>query len=131
MALAVAESGADVLITAAREKSQLHDTVTASKGLRGTVRGILADVTDVSACKAVLAAAEQDMGGVDVLINNAGRGMRLVSETYTVEPVKLWETEPETWRTILTTRSCWPASKMRCSAISNAPAIQAAYRNRI
>ena len=101
MALAVAESGADVLITAAREKSQLHDTVTASKGLRGTVRGILADVTDVSACKAVLAAAEQDMGGVDVLINNAGRGMRLVSETYTVEPVKFWETEPETWRTII------------------------------
>jgi 3-oxoacyl-[acyl-carrier protein] reductase len=40
-------------------------------------------------------------GRIDVLVNNAGRGMRLVSESFNTVPVKFWEIAPESWRKII------------------------------
>jgi NAD(P)-dependent dehydrogenase (short-subunit alcohol dehydrogenase family) len=43
------------------------------------------------------------LGPVEVLVNNAGRGMRYVSERFLSEPSFFWETDPETWRMIVET----------------------------
>ena len=40
-------------------------------------------------------------GRIDVLVNNAGLGMRIVSERFNVEPTRFWETDPAKWRAIV------------------------------
>lgn len=101
MALALAEAGCRVVITGAAETVELRETAALIPAER--VLALAADVSDPKAADGVVAAAEERFGRVDVLINNAGRGMRLVSETFNSEPTKFWETSPETWRTIIDT----------------------------
>ncbi len=36
-----------------------------------------------------------------ILVNNAARGMRFVSDTFLTEPTKFWEVAPETWRLVI------------------------------
>ena len=72
-AIALAEAGADVVI-AARRAEALQET---AKRVEATGRRALAvptDVTDPEACKALVAAAVETYGRVDVLVNNAGIG---------------------------------------------------------
>jgi NAD(P)-dependent dehydrogenase (short-subunit alcohol dehydrogenase family) len=72
-AIALAEAGADVVI-AARRAEALQET---AKRVEATGRRALAvptDVTDPEACKALVAAAVEAFGRVDVLVNNAGIG---------------------------------------------------------
>jgi 3-oxoacyl-[acyl-carrier protein] reductase len=38
-----------------------------------------------------------------ILINNAGRGMRLINHTFNVKPAYFWESDPDAWRTIIET----------------------------
>jgi NAD(P)-dependent dehydrogenase (short-subunit alcohol dehydrogenase family) len=70
-AVALARSGATVAIGARRGK-QLDDT---AERIRSTGRSALAralDVTDETACTAFVDAVVAELGGVDILINNAG-----------------------------------------------------------
>jgi NAD(P)-dependent dehydrogenase (short-subunit alcohol dehydrogenase family) len=72
-AQALAEAGADVVL-AARREDRLAETarLVESAGRRAvTVR---ADVADPEDCRAVVAAAMERLGRVDVLVNNAGIG---------------------------------------------------------
>ena len=40
-------------------------------------------------------------GRIDALVNNAGVGMRLVSERFNTEPARFWRTDPQAWRAII------------------------------
>jgi len=40
---------------------------------------------------------------LDMLVNNAGVGMALISDNFTRIPPKFWEVEPDTWRRIIDT----------------------------
>jgi NAD(P)-dependent dehydrogenase (short-subunit alcohol dehydrogenase family) len=62
---------------------------------------MLADVTDPAACDAVVAFALERFGKLDVLINNAARGMRYVSEHFMTEPTRFWEMPAETWQMVI------------------------------
>jgi NAD(P)-dependent dehydrogenase (short-subunit alcohol dehydrogenase family) len=62
-----------------------------------------ADVSDYAQCEAAAVAALDTLGPIDVLINNAGLGMRRVSETFNTKPTRFWETEPEAWKEIIDT----------------------------
>ena len=42
-------------------------------------------------------------GRIDVLVNNAGRGMRYVSATFFTRPTRFWEADPEAWRMVIDT----------------------------
>jgi NAD(P)-dependent dehydrogenase (short-subunit alcohol dehydrogenase family) len=42
-------------------------------------------------------------GTVHILVNNAGRGMRFVSERFFDTPTSFWQTDPAVWRMIIDT----------------------------
>lgn len=101
MALGLVEAGYRVAITAARRRDEI-EAVTAAVPA-GRMLPVLADVTDDRACAALVKKVEARLGPVEVLVNNAGRGMRFVSERFLGEPTRFWETDPETWRMITDT----------------------------
>jgi 3-oxoacyl-[acyl-carrier protein] reductase len=42
-------------------------------------------------------------GRIDVLVNNAARGMRFVNERFMTDPAPFWEADPEAWRLVMET----------------------------
>ncbi|MGE6740624.1 SDR family NAD(P)-dependent oxidoreductase [Allorhizobium pseudoryzae] len=102
MALALAAAGASVAVIGSRASSALDETVAEARRLgRGNAIGLVADVTDYAQCEAAVTSTIAAFGRIDVLINNAGLGMRRVSETFNTQPTRFWETDPEAWRDII------------------------------
>jgi NAD(P)-dependent dehydrogenase (short-subunit alcohol dehydrogenase family) len=65
----------DVCLTA-RKRSEIDDAIQSLSSLgRGKVTGIVCDVRDYSQVKAVFERTLSDLGGLDILINNAGIGI--------------------------------------------------------
>jgi short-subunit dehydrogenase len=73
LALAWAERGATV-IASARNAEALREVARALEDRGGSARVVPGDVTDPAVRRALVAEAEREGGGVDVLVNNAGRG---------------------------------------------------------
>jgi NAD(P)-dependent dehydrogenase (short-subunit alcohol dehydrogenase family) len=59
---------------------------------------IQADVARPVDCEAAITRVRAELGGLDVLINNAGIGMGTIRENHFDRPVRLGEIEPEHWR---------------------------------
>jgi NAD(P)-dependent dehydrogenase (short-subunit alcohol dehydrogenase family) len=55
---------------------------------------IVADVTDLTACERVVVDTIRCFGHLEVLVNNAGRGMGYVSPQFLTEPTRFWEVDP-------------------------------------
>ena len=101
MALGLSRAGFRVAITAARNRAELE--AVAREAPRGQVYPVISDASRESDCAALVREVQEQLGQVDVLVNNAGRGMRYVSERFMVEPTRFWETDPETWRMVIDT----------------------------
>jgi len=69
----LAEAGADVVV-AARRADRLQDTKATVEGLGRRCLAVSADVTSVEDCTRVVQQAMDELGRVDVLVNNAGLG---------------------------------------------------------
>jgi NAD(P)-dependent dehydrogenase (short-subunit alcohol dehydrogenase family) len=95
------KEGARVVVTAAREKKEI-DAV-ASSGRADQALALLADVTDPRSCERVVAETVERFGRLDVLVNNAGRGMKYISQRFFTEPSRFWEADPEAWRMVIDT----------------------------
>ena len=78
MALGLSRAGCRVAITAARSRAEIE--AVAREAPQGQIYPVLADVSRESACAALVKEVEAQLGPVEVLVNNAGRGMRYVSE---------------------------------------------------
>jgi NAD(P)-dependent dehydrogenase (short-subunit alcohol dehydrogenase family) len=100
IAEAYLEEDARVVVTAAREKTEIEQLVEAGSE---KALAILADVTDPQDCERVVAGTVERFGKVDVLVNNAGRGMKYVSPDFLTEPTRFWETDPEVWKMVIDT----------------------------
>lgn len=101
MTLALARAGATVVATASRDVAEI-EAVAAEAG-EGRVHAVQADVTRPEDCARVVEAALARGGRLDVLINNAGRGMKHVSERFLTEPARFWNTDPDVWRMVIDT----------------------------
>ena len=105
MALELVAQGARVAITGSRASAALDETAALAQSVAGPGRllPLVADVTDEAACAAAVQAVLAHWGGLQVLVNNAGLGMRVVSETFNTVPVPFWQIAPDQWRSIVDT----------------------------
>jgi 3-oxoacyl-[acyl-carrier protein] reductase len=101
MALGLSRAGFCVAITAARNRAELE--AVAREAPRGQVYPVISDASRESDYAALVREVQEQLGPVDVLVNNAGRGMHYVSERFMVEPTRFWETDPETWQMVIDT----------------------------
>jgi NAD(P)-dependent dehydrogenase (short-subunit alcohol dehydrogenase family) len=68
IAIGLAQAGASVAVSA-RQEASLADTMA---GLSGKAVAIAMDVAEIASCQAGVEAAVKALGGLDILINNAG-----------------------------------------------------------
>ena len=120
MALALAAAGARVIVSAARESAEI-EAVADEAGRRFGGRPIvplIADVTREDDCARLVEAAFQRFGRLDVLVNNAGRGMKYVSQTFLTVPTRFWDVAPETFRMVIDANVVGPFLMARAAAPS-------------
>jgi NAD(P)-dependent dehydrogenase (short-subunit alcohol dehydrogenase family) len=70
----------------------LVDATRAELASQGTVQALAVDVTDLDAVESATARTRQTLGGIDILINNAG----IAGPNH-----PLWEYPPEAWRQVV------------------------------
>lgn len=100
MADALIQAGAGVAITG-RERSRA-EAVAAELGGGGV--GIELDVRDERSVQAGVDEAYERLGGVDMLVNNAGIGMRTVNPRFLRDPQPFWEVSPGGFRDVVETK---------------------------
>lgn len=106
IALALRAEGYAVTITASAPSAQLDETVATAAALPGgdgLLLPVIADAASPEAADDLVASTVERFGGLHAVVNNAGRGMRLISDTFTTEPVHFWRIPHEHWRTIMAT----------------------------
>jgi NAD(P)-dependent dehydrogenase (short-subunit alcohol dehydrogenase family) len=65
--------------------------------------GVALDVRDEESVATGVAAAWSRLGGIDLLVNNAGIGMRTVNPAFMTEPRGFWTVSPEGFRDVIAT----------------------------
>ncbi len=71
--------------------------------LPGSIHAVQADVTVAADVDRLVERALAVRGRIDVLVNNAARGMRFVNEQFMTDPQPFWEADPESWRLVIET----------------------------
>jgi NAD(P)-dependent dehydrogenase (short-subunit alcohol dehydrogenase family) len=97
MAAALVDAGARVAIT-----GRDGDRARAVAGQLGAT-GVGMDVRDEDDVDRGLAEALQRLGGLDVLVNNAGLGMRSVNPRFLADPQPFWQVPPDGFRDLVAT----------------------------
>ncbi|MGN6872685.1 MAG: SDR family NAD(P)-dependent oxidoreductase [Solirubrobacteraceae bacterium] len=105
IALGYARAGAHVIISVARNPSEANAVVEESRSLPGRVEAVQADVTMSGDVDCLVERALAHSGRIDVLVNNAARGMLFVNEQFMSAPLPFWESDPEAWRMVMETNT--------------------------
>ena len=98
MASALAAAGATVALTG--RSGERASSVAAE--LPGAV-GIELDVRDESSVARAVDQAWSELGGIDMLVNNAGIGMRTVNPRFMTHPQGFWEVPVDGFRAVIET----------------------------
>jgi NAD(P)-dependent dehydrogenase (short-subunit alcohol dehydrogenase family) len=98
MAAALAGAGAQVVLTS-RDRARA-ETAAAEIG----AAGVELDVRDEDSVAAGVQATYERLGGLDVLVANAGIGMRTVNPRFMTDPAAFWEVSPEGFRDVIETK---------------------------
>jgi len=93
-ALALARRGCSVVVNYSRSKDGAEETAAAASALGVKAVPCRADVTDDAGCRALVATAVRELGGLHVLVNNAGT-------TAFIPHAELDRVDDETWDRIL------------------------------
>ena len=100
MAHALVQAGAQVAVTSRNRDRALA----AAAQLGAEVLGIELDVRDASSVSAAIESTYEKLGGLGVLINNAGIGMLTVNPRFMTEPQPFWEVPPAGFRDVMETK---------------------------
>jgi gluconate 5-dehydrogenase len=100
MAAALVEAGARVMITG-RDEARAE---AAAAELAASAIPCQLDVRDERSVAACVARACDAWGGIDMLVNNAGIGMRTVNPRFMSEPQPFWEVTPAGFRDVVETK---------------------------
>lgn len=100
MAAALVEAGARVMVTG-RDRARAEKT---AKELGPSVVPCRLDVRDERSVAACVARAGDRWEGIDMLVNNAGIGMRTVNPQFMSEPQPFWEVAPAGFRDVVETK---------------------------
>lgn len=105
MAWGLAEAGYRVVVTGARAQHELEQLRTQALDEFSDDRlvAVQADVTQERDCARVVAAACGHGAHLGILVNNAGRGMKYLSEDFLTRPTRFWESDPDAWRMVIDT----------------------------
>jgi NAD(P)-dependent dehydrogenase (short-subunit alcohol dehydrogenase family) len=98
MADALARSGAAVAVTS-RSAGRAAE---AAARLPGAI-GIECDARDDASVARAVEEAWSRLGGIDMLVNNAGIGMRTVNPRFLSEPQPFWKVSPDGFRAVVDT----------------------------
>ena len=98
MAAALARAGATVALTS-RSPERAR---TAAASLPGAV-GLAVDSADEDSVRSGVDEAWSRLGGIDVLVNNAGIGMLTVNPRFMTEPQGFWEVPADAFRAMIDT----------------------------
>jgi gluconate 5-dehydrogenase len=100
MAEALLDAGASVALTG-RERARAEAT---AEALGPRAVGIGMDVRDEAAVGTGIDDVCARLGGVDMLVNNAGIGMRTVNPRFLTEPQPFWAVPPDGFRDVVETK---------------------------
>jgi NAD(P)-dependent dehydrogenase (short-subunit alcohol dehydrogenase family) len=99
MSQALAEAGARVVLTG-RTEERVQD---AAAQIGHDATGLVMDVRDEQSVSNGADRALTTLSGIDVLVNNAGIGMRTVNPHFMTEPIGFWQVTPDGFRDLLVT----------------------------
>jgi NAD(P)-dependent dehydrogenase (short-subunit alcohol dehydrogenase family) len=102
MAEALAAAGAAVAVNG-RNPDRVAAAVTQLGGAAENVHAAPFDVRDEQAVALGVRAAADALGGLDVLVNNAGIGMRTVNPRFTTDPQPFWQVSADGFRALIDT----------------------------
>jgi NAD(P)-dependent dehydrogenase (short-subunit alcohol dehydrogenase family) len=100
MAAALVGAGARVAI-AGRQRSRAQEV---AAELGPAALGVQIDVRDESSVESGIEDVYERLGGLDMLINNAGLGMRTVNPRFMSDPQPFWEVPPQGFGDVLETK---------------------------
>jgi len=100
MAEALVNAGATVAVT-----SRSRASAEAAAGqLGGTAIGLESDVRDERSVAEAVDTVVDRFGGIDLLVNNAGFGMRTVNARFPAYAQPFWEVDPQAFQDVLDTK---------------------------
>jgi NAD(P)-dependent dehydrogenase (short-subunit alcohol dehydrogenase family) len=100
MAQALSRAGARVAV-AGRDRARAQATATQ---LGPAAVAIELDVRSEESVHEAVGETERALGGIEMLVNNAGIGMRTVNPRFLTEPQPFWEVPPAGFRDVLETK---------------------------
>ena len=100
MARALSDAGARVAVTG-RDRTRAQ---AAAARLGSEAVGLELDVRDEASVQACVAETERLWGAIDVLVNNAGIGMRSVNPRFLTDPQPFWEVPAVGFRDVVETK---------------------------
>jgi NAD(P)-dependent dehydrogenase (short-subunit alcohol dehydrogenase family) len=102
MAQALLKEGAKVVVSG-RDQNKIDQVVSSLKPRPGECVGALINVRDEQSIQKGVTEMVQLWGGIDVLINNAGIGMRTVNPRFVTDPKPFWEVSSSGFRDLIDT----------------------------
>ena len=103
MAAALLDAGAAVAITGRQAERAERAAADLMGSHGGAAVGVALDVRDESSVDQGVARVLDRLGGLDVLVNNAGIGMRSVNPRFLTEPQPFWDATPDGFRDLVAT----------------------------
>jgi gluconate 5-dehydrogenase len=103
MSAALIAGGAHVVLTGRDAERTAAAAAQLAGAGPGRAVGVTMDVQDEQSVADGVAAATDALGGIDVLVNNAGIGMQTVNRRFMTDPQPFWMVEPDRFRDLFAT----------------------------